>query len=123
MRNSTLQQYAKSMRQNLTKSEAIIWKYIKGCKLHGVKFRRQYIIEPYIADFAALEIKLIIEIDGATHSSDEEIIYDQKRDSYLKSLGWEILRIWNIDIYSNLSGILENLDKKIWELKQMNSSI
>ena len=66
MRNPTTQNHAKNLRQNLTKAEAIIWNYLKGKKVEGVKFRRQLPAGNYIADFAAIEIKLIIEIDGAT---------------------------------------------------------
>ena len=117
MRSPKTQNFAKENRQNLTKAEAIIWKHIKGANIEGVKFRRQHPIPPFIVDFAAIEIGLIIEIDGATHISDEELQNDKSREDYLKAKGFEIIRIKNLDIYNNLGGILEFLGKRVWELK------
>ena len=121
MRNSKTQNFAKENRQNLTKAEAIIWKHIKGAKIEGVKFRRQHPIPPFIVDFAAVEIGLIIEIDGATHISEDELQSDKSRENYLKAKGFEIIRIRNFDIYNNLGGILEYLGKRVWELKTSQS--
>ena len=118
MRNPITQNHAKNLRQNLTKSEAIIWNYLKGKKVEGVKFRRQFPIGNYIADFAAIEIKLIIEIDGATHSSDDRVEYDTARTEFLTSQGWRVIRVWNNDIYSNLNGVLQSISQIVYELKQ-----
>ncbi len=119
MRNPKIQNFAKENRQKLTKAETIIWKHIKGANIEGVKFRRQHPIPPFIVDFAAIEIGLIIEIDGATHISDEELQNDLSREKYLKTKGFEIIRIRNLDIYNNLGGILEFLGKLVWELKTL----
>lgn len=118
MRNPTTQNHAKNLRQNLTKAEAIIWNYLKGKKVEGVKFRRQLPAGNYIADFAAIEIKLIIEIDGATHSSDDRVEYDNARTEFLSSQGWRVIRVWNNDIYSNLNGVLQSISQIVYELKQ-----
>ena len=119
MCNPKIQNFAKENRQKLTKAETIIWKHIKGANIEGVKFRRQHPIPPFIVDFAAIEIGLIIEIDGATHISDEELQNDKSREDYLKTKGFEIIRIRNLDIYNNLGGILEFLGKRVWELKTL----
>lgn len=118
MRNPITQKHAKNLRQNLTKAEAILWNYLKGKKIEGVKFRRQFLVGNYIADFAAIEIKLIIEIDGATHSSDDRVEYDTARTEFLTSQGWRVIRVWNNDIYSNLNGVLQSISQIIYELKQ-----
>jgi very-short-patch-repair endonuclease len=118
LRNPKTQKYAKELRLNLTKAEIILWKYLKSNKVENIKFRRQFVIEPFIVDFAAVEIKLIIEIDGATHSSDDEIKYDISRQTYLEAKNWQVMRVSNHDIYNNLSGILEVISQNVYELKQ-----
>ena len=99
--------YAKRLRQNPTSAEAIMWAHLKGKKLNGHRFRRQHPVGPYIADFACVAQKLIVEIDGATHSTAQEIAHDQQRTGFLTSKGWRVLRITNPDVYDNLEGVLE----------------
>ena len=62
---------------------------------------------PYIADFACVPGRLVIEVDGATHASDKEVAYDNRRDAYLHRLGWRVMRIRNEDIYRNLDTVLD----------------
>ena len=57
---------ARSLRKNQTDVEQLVWKHLRNRQLYNYKFRRQFPIEPYIADFACLELKLIIELDGGT---------------------------------------------------------
>jgi len=121
LRNPITQNHAKDLRKNLTKAEAIIWNYLKGKQIKGVKFRRQFPIGIYIVDFAAVEIKLIIEIDGATHSSDDRVKYDNARTQFLTSQGWKVIRVWNNDIYNNLNGILQSISQIVQELKLSKS--
>ena len=70
---------------------------------------RQLPVGPYVADFVCRERKLIIEVDGATHSSDEELAHDARRTAFLKSEGHQVLRVWNLDVFSNLDGVLETI--------------
>lgn len=70
----------------------------------GVKFRRQYPIPPYIADFACFGHKLIIEADGGQHADN---INDAVRTAELERQGWKVLRFWNTDILQNSNGVLE----------------
>lgn len=110
---STHQIYAKSvknlvraMRQNLTPQEVKLWQYLRKEQL-GVKFRRQFPIDSeYIADFACLEKKLIIELDGAQHAENQ---HDKDRTLYLEDNGFTVLRFWNNEIDKNLIGCLERI--------------
>jgi len=52
---------------------------------------------------------LIVEVDGATHSTEEQISYDRRRDAFLRQLGYRIVRVGNMDIYENLAGIVETI--------------
>lgn len=113
--------HAKSMRSNMTRAEAIMWNKLRELKIDGIMFRRQHSIGFYIADFACVKLKLVIEIDGATHSSESEIASDKKRDEYMKSKGWEIIRVWNSDIYTNLIGVMAFIETRVNELNMAQS--
>ena len=99
--------HASSLRRNLTDAESKLWQELRGRRVQGYKFRRQHPIEDYIADFACLSAKLIVEIDGATHSTDEEKAYDVRRTAFLESLGWQVIRFTNDDVYSDVDGVVE----------------
>ena len=91
--------FAKEMRRDLTNAEAILWAHLRKGQINGWRFRRQHPIGPYIADFACAKIKLVIEVDGATHGSAREQAADAKRSEFLESKGWRVLRVWNTDIH------------------------
>ena len=107
---SLLKERANSMRKTMTKAELLIWDQIKSDKL-GIKFRRQYIIENYIADFANLSHKIIIEIDGDSHINSLE--YDNHRTDILKIYGFNIIRFNNNEIYNNLDIVILKLKEII----------
>jgi len=98
---------ARQLRRRATQAEKMLWKHLRARQLEGVKFRRQEPIGQYIVDFVALEKKLVIEVDGGQHAVEKE--KDRKRDEWLEHEGFEILRIWNNDIFDNLNGVLERV--------------
>jgi very-short-patch-repair endonuclease len=110
-REANARTYAKTMRKNLTKAEAVIWSKFKGKNLNGRHFRRQHPIGPFISDFACIEGKVVIEIDGATHMSDEDQARDSRRTAFLESEGWHVVRVWNNQVYDNRDGVLRALDE------------
>ncbi len=111
--SKTQKQNAKDLRNNPTPAEKILWQYLKKSQLNGLKFRRQQPIGKYIADFLCCSSKIIIELDGGQHNSDTNIEYDEKRDNFLKKEGYQVIRIWNNDIYDNIEGVMEYLNNEI----------
>ncbi|MFZ5432809.1 MAG: endonuclease domain-containing protein [Calditrichota bacterium] len=101
---------AKHLRHNLTPAERKLWARLKRSQL-GIRFRRQHLIGPYIVDFDAPSVKLIIEIDGDSHAGDTARKADQKRTDFLNSLGYRVQRYSNCDIEQNIDSVL----KDIWE--------
>ena len=95
------------LRQNLTEAEAKLWRELRGRQVQGYKFRRQHPIEDYVADFACLALKLVVEIDGATHSTTEELAYDVARTAVLEGLGWQVIRFTNDDVFRDVNGVVE----------------
>jgi very-short-patch-repair endonuclease len=78
-------------------------------QLGGYKFVRQMSIGRYFADFVCRERKVIVEVDGGTHSTDGEVLQDAKRTSALRALGYRVFRTFNDDIYRNIDYALDAL--------------
>ena len=95
------------LRKTMPKAEVILWFYLKGKKLHGYKFRRQYSIGRYVVDFYCPKIKLAIEIDGPSHFNPLARQYDSERQKYIESVGISFIRVTNLDIYENIDGVIQ----------------
>ncbi len=93
----------------MSNAEVILWSRLRRKAINGQRCRRQHPIGPYVADFSCLPLRVIVEIDGATHATDEEIAHDIRRDAYLRRHGFRVLRFWNRDVYENLDGVLEEI--------------
>ena len=90
----TAQNRARTLRKAMTPSELALWNDLRRGRL-GVRFRRQEAIGPYIVDFVCRSRKLIVEADGDHH---EGSVHDRRRDAFLRSKGYRVLRFWNDDI-------------------------
>jgi very-short-patch-repair endonuclease len=98
------------LRKEMTSAEGILWAHIRNNKL-GYKFRRQYGIGKYIADFYCPKLRLVIEVDGGGHYEPDKIESDKLRTEYLNSLGITVKRYTNLDIANNLSSVMDDLLK------------
>jgi very-short-patch-repair endonuclease len=98
----------KDLRNESTPEEIILWNHLKDKKL-GKKFRRQFSIGPYIADFYCHKLKLIIELDGDYHNSEQQKDYDTERDRFLSGQDYVILRFQNDMIHKDLQKVLETI--------------
>jgi len=98
---------ARNLRRNQTSAESRLWSGLRGRRLLDHKFIRQHSIGPFTADFLCRKAALVIEVDGATHSEDREIEYDQHRTAYLRSQGYRVLRIHNNDIYRHFDDVMD----------------
>ena len=102
-----IRQKAKHLRKNSTDAEKFLWTHMRNRQLEGWKFRRQLPVGQYIVDFACLELRLIIEIDGGQHA--EQVPYDLGRTRFLQSKGYRVVRFWNNEVLGNIEGVLEAL--------------
>lgn len=98
------------LRNNATTAERLLWRYLKGSQVAGVKFRRQHGIGPYIMDFFSHECMLAIEVDGGTYSSTAEIEHDKKREKFISSHGIKTIRFCNDDVYANLESVVTKIE-------------
>ncbi len=106
MREGENLETAKQLRIDSTPAERRLWEQLRNRQLAKQKFRRQVPIGPYIVDFMCLERKLIIEIDGWTHSTEAEISNDKRRTTYLESQGYKVIRFQNAEIKEGMDEVL-----------------
>ena len=97
----------------MTNAESRLWSRLQRNQCCGLKFRRQHGIGPYIVDFYCPERSLVIEVDGDVHADQTRIEMDQKRETYLMSLGLHVVRYQNNDVINNISGVLEDLYARV----------
>jgi very-short-patch-repair endonuclease len=100
---------ARSLRAEQTRAEEKLWERLRSRRLSRWKFRRQHPVDRFIVDFVTLDGKLIVEVDGATHSTDEEVKRDAKRTRILESLGFHVIRVSNNDVRTNIAGVLDTI--------------
>ena len=112
-RNENLTAKAQNLRKNMTKEEAHLW-YQFLCR-YPLRFRRQYVIGNYIADFYCHKAKLVVELDGSQHCIPQEAEYDKRRTEYLNSKGLQVLRFSNLDVMGQFPSVCEAVDMAVKE--------
>jgi isoleucyl-tRNA synthetase len=113
-----LKELAVKQKNNPTSAENIIWNTLRNRELEGFKFRRQHIIDRFIADFVCLSKKLVVEVDGNVHTVPEVQVSDQQRTEILEGLGYKVLRFTNDQIFHDIEGVLEIILKNLKEAKE-----
>ncbi len=106
---SSLKIAARELRKNMTPTEEMIWFAIRRKKLLDIQFYRQKAIGPYIVDFYAPAVNLVIEIDGAHHLTADNIGQDKFRDASLNELGLRVLRFSNAQVRSTFSKVIAGI--------------
>ncbi len=98
---------ARKLREQQTEAESLLWSVLRGRRLCGLKFRRQHPIEPFYADFACVEQKLIVEIDGGYH--DYTFQADASRQAKMENEGWEFFRVSTEDVLEDLEAVARGI--------------
>jgi very-short-patch-repair endonuclease len=104
--NQKLYEYGRTLRQETTQAEEILWERIRNKKLNGLKFRRQHPLLNYIVDFYCHEKKLVVEVDGTVHTKPESVEYDKGRTYELQELGLTVIRFWNDEVINDIESVL-----------------
>ena len=104
---------AKELRKNATRQENHLW--YDFLRTYPVRFQRQKTIDRFIADFYCHKARLVIELDGSQHYTDEGLAYDEERTNVLNTYKLEVLRFSNLDIDRNFNGVCTIIDEKIKE--------
>jgi very-short-patch-repair endonuclease len=106
---------ARALRRDSTDAERILWSELRNHRLNGMSFRRQVPIENFIADFVCHTAKLVIELDGGQHFSDQAERADAARSAVIEAQGFKVIRFSNLDVMTNRAGVLETIAAAIAE--------
>lgn len=107
--NPKLKLFARELRNNSTKSEVLLWNYLKGTQMRGFDFHRQKPIRNYIVDFFCSELLLAIEIDGESHYGNE--VKDAVRQKEIEKYGVQFLRFDESEVYYQLDNVIKTIEK------------
>jgi len=110
---------AKVLRENPTIAEIALWNILKKNQMLGLRFKQQHPINIFIADFYCHAIKLVIEVDGGIHDTEDNKDYDQNRTDELKNYGITVIRFSNEEVLKNsvdVKNIIEVECKKLLEI-------
>ena len=110
--NKNIVPIARTLRKNMTEEERRLWyDYLR--KYSYARFVRQKVLEKYIADFYCAEAKLVIELDGSEHYSEEGEAYDKELTAFLEEYGLSVIRITNTEVLKNFEGVCEYIDNVV----------
>ena len=106
--NKSIVPIARVLRKNMTKEEKHLW--YDFLRSYPIRFSRQKVLGKYIADFYCAEAKIVIELDGSGHYTEEQIQYDEERTAFLEEYGLSVVRISNLDINKKFEGVCHYID-------------
>jgi very-short-patch-repair endonuclease len=100
---------ARRLRRDMTDAERKLWSRLRNRQFENIKFVKQFPIGPYVADFAARSLRLVIELDGGQHSPSK----DAGRTKVIEAHGYRVIRFWNNDVMENIEGVLEAIVREV----------
>ncbi|WP_233590891.1 endonuclease domain-containing protein [Flavobacterium sp. GSP27] len=100
---------AKKLRDNATEAEEKLWLAVKNNQIEGFKFRRQHPLSFYVADFYCHALKLVIEIDGGYHLTEEQQLLDEERTKHIEFQGLKVIRFTNEEVLAQLPEVIDKI--------------
>jgi len=119
-RSALIKQFAREMRHAPTDAEQRLWYFLRDRRLGGYKFRRQHPVGNYIADFACIEGRLIVELDGGQHAELFQQEKDEAKTAFFTERGFRVLRFWNHQVLNDTQAVLEEILRVLEESPHPN---
>jgi len=105
---------ARSLRNSATEGEKKLWSELRQFKkYYGLHVRRQAPVGRYVVDFAIQSRRLVIEVDGEFHAQPERQAADARRDKWLQSQGYRVIRIATGELSENFDGCIETILREL----------
>lgn len=117
LRDKLTQVRARRLRNQSTEAERLLWRHLRRRQLGGFRFRRQVPVGGYVADFACMDAKLVIELDGGQHQ--EQVARDARRDARINVKGYRVVRFWNNQVFEETSAVLEVILHELLALRRV----
>jgi very-short-patch-repair endonuclease len=111
---------AQQLRRDATPAERLLWQHLSARKVAGTRFNRQVPIGPYICDFVARSVGLVVEVDGGQHEWQSD--KDATRTRYLEGLGYTVIRFWNHDVTERTAGVVQRIEAALAALPSPDPS-
>ncbi|MGX7743158.1 endonuclease domain-containing protein [Rhodopseudomonas parapalustris] len=105
----SLRRHARELRKKSTDAERLMWGELRDKRLNGFSFKRQVPIGPFIADFACHSVKLVVELEGGQHFSDDAERADAGRTAAIEARGFRVIRFSNHEVMTNRAGVLQSI--------------
>ena len=102
---------ARALRRDPSDAEQKLWQRLRGRRFQNWKFRRQYPVGPYVADFCCVDGQLVIELDGGQHVEAAE--KDQARTRFMESVGFVVIRFWNEEVFTEIEAVMERIEQAV----------
>ena len=113
---------ARALRKTMSDGERKLWRALRVRQVDSMRFRRQHPIGACIVDFVCLERRLVVEVDGGHHTEDDQIAYDARRDRWLNTEGYRVLRFPAIDVFQNLDAVVDSIWSALQEMSDARLS-
>lgn len=121
--NRNLKQISRDLRNRSTLGEILLWKQLRARSMMGYQFYRQKPLDNYIIDFYCPALKLIIEIDGLYHGSEEDVVKDDTRQKKLEEWSLNFLRFTETEVRKDMINVLRTLENYIFEYEEMHPEV
>ena len=102
------------LRATQTPAERRLWRELHRIPIDGTHFRRQIPIGPYVADFACLACRLVVELDGDHHGDPAQQAHDADRTAILSAEGFRVLRFWNHQVMTDMTSVLDTVHQAVF---------
>ena len=99
------------MRAQSSEAERKLWHFLRGKQIGGLRFRRQFPLGPYFADFVCLPARLVIEVDGSQHGEEAQAAHDRRRTTWLNQNGFRVIRFWAGDVMTDPRHVVEGIER------------
>jgi very-short-patch-repair endonuclease len=106
---------SRQLRTTASDAEQKLWRFLRQKRLNGLRFRRQYPIGAYFADFVCLPARLVIEVDGSQHGEDSQAAYDARRTAWLARNNFRVIRFGTSEVMANIGAVMGGIEAALRE--------
>jgi len=103
-------QRSRELRAQASEAEQKLWYHLRRKQFDGLRFRRQFPLRPYFADFVCVPARLVVEVDGSQHAEPIQAAHDERRTAWLSRNRSRVVRFWASDVMTNIDVVIEGID-------------
>ena len=101
---------SRQLRAVASDAEQKLWYFLRNKQVNGLRFRRQFPLGPFFADFVCLPARLVVEVDGSQHGDISQVAYDLRRTAWLSRNNFRVIRFWASEVMTNTNAVMEGIE-------------